>query len=114
MPVADPGEGPGGPARPLVLDQSKARRAEKNLLENDPPPPPLPCQLSEGLDPPLKAVSMSGVSGFDSCERKAESSKKHILPHANPLLSTPGGLFIPSPFEERRGGGELNRDGGFA
>ena len=29
--VADPGEGPGGPAPPLLLDQTKVRRAEKNF-----------------------------------------------------------------------------------
>ena len=32
MPVATPGEGPGGPARPLILEQTAARRAEKNFL----------------------------------------------------------------------------------
>ena len=52
-PVADPGEGPGGPSPPpLVLDQTEARRAQKNFLEaalptlsqglDDRPPPPLP------------------------------------------------------------------------
>ena len=30
--VSDPGEGPGGPALPLCLDQAEARRAEKNLF----------------------------------------------------------------------------------
>ena len=45
--VADPGERPGGPGPPLFLDQTKARRVEKNFLETC-PPPPLP--LSKGLD----------------------------------------------------------------
>ena len=36
--------GPGEAALPLFLDQTEARRAEKNIW--DPPPP-----LSEGLDP---------------------------------------------------------------
>ena len=52
--VADPGEGPGGPAPPLFFDQTLARRAQKNFLDRPiplisgsgwPGPP-----LSEGLD----------------------------------------------------------------
>ena len=35
--VADPGERPGGPGLPLFLDQTKARRVEKNFLETCPP-----------------------------------------------------------------------------
>ena len=31
-PVADPGEGPGGPGAPLFLHQTEARRAEKNFF----------------------------------------------------------------------------------
>ena len=54
--VADPGEGPGGPAPPpLFLHQTDARRAEKNFGT-----PPLYLRvwmtgppLSGGLDPPL-------------------------------------------------------------
>ena len=42
---ADPGEGPGGPP-PLYLDQTKARRAEKNFFFLRPPPLP----QGEGLD----------------------------------------------------------------
>ena len=50
--MADPGEGPGGPwLPPLFLDQTEARRAEKNFFETEapllsqcldaqPPPPP--------------------------------------------------------------------------
>ena len=58
MAVADLGEVPGELGPPLFLDQTQARRAEKNLFEYRPPPlfqglddraPP----LSEGLDPPL-------------------------------------------------------------
>ena len=50
--VADPGEGPGGPApspppHPLFLDQTEAQRAEKSFWRLSPP-------LSQGLnDPPL-------------------------------------------------------------
>ena len=38
--VGDPGEGPGGPAPypPLFLDETEARRVEKNFLETGPPP----------------------------------------------------------------------------
>ena len=67
MPVATPGEGPEGPARPLILDQTKARRAEKNFFATPPPPPPTPAYLRvwmTSLDTPLKTVSVSGVSGF--------------------------------------------------
>ena len=48
MSVADPEEGPGGVRPPLFLDQTEARRAEKNLLDTAPP-------FSLGLDdqPPL-------------------------------------------------------------
>ena len=48
--VADPGEGPGGPAPPLpiFLDQNEAQRAKKDFFETEAP------LLSEGLDLPLK------------------------------------------------------------
>ena len=63
MPVATPGEGPGGPARPLILEQT-----EKFFFATaTPPPPPTPAYLRvwmTALHPPLKAVSVSGVSGF--------------------------------------------------
>ena len=39
---ADPGEGAGAPALPLVLDQTEARRAEKNFFWDRAPPLPLP------------------------------------------------------------------------
>ena len=69
MPEATPGEGPGGPARSLFLEQTAARRAEKIFFATAPPspPPPTPAYLwvwMTALDPPLKAVSVSGVSGF--------------------------------------------------
>ena len=41
--VADPGEGPGGRAPLLFLDQIEALMAEKKFLETEPP-------LSQGLD----------------------------------------------------------------
>ena len=51
MAVADPEEGPGGPCPPLFLDQTEARRAEKNFLET---PPPLPKGLDDFPPPYLK------------------------------------------------------------
>ena len=58
------GRGPGGPAPPLFLDQTEARRAEKFFWETG---PPSLCQgldyrappLSEGLDPPLIQTSQN-------------------------------------------------------
>ena len=55
---ADPGEGAGGPALPLNLDQTEARRAEKKFFWDRAPPPPPPT-LSEGLDPPLNNLQYS-------------------------------------------------------
>ena len=69
MSVADPEEGPGGVRPPLFLDQTEARRAEKNLLDtappfslglDDQPPPP----LSEGLDPLLYVHTDTGWIAF--------------------------------------------------
>ena len=62
------GRGPGGPPPPpLFLDQTEARRAEKNFfwdrgpplsqgLDDRPPPSPSPSLLSEGLDPPMGMI----------------------------------------------------------
>jgi len=55
--VADPGEGPGGPASPLFLDQTEARRAEKMFLETAHPPTPYHRVWMTG--PPL-LISRSG------------------------------------------------------
>ena len=66
MSVEDPGEGPGGVRPSLFLDQTEARRAEKNLLDiaplpfslgldDQPPPPP-----TEGLDPLLYVQTDTG------------------------------------------------------
>ena len=46
MPVADLGEGPGGPPPLSFLDQNEARRAEKKIFVAAPPPPP----LSQGVE----------------------------------------------------------------
>ena len=74
--VADPGEGPGGPA-PLFLD----RRAAKHFFET--PPPPFP--LSEGLDPPLNNTS----------------SKQHCWYATFYKWSTPCKFWLPD--EEKHG-----------
>ena len=57
--MADPGEGPGWPAPPLLLDQTEARWAEKFFFRAPPPPhskvwmTATPSPLSQGLDPAL-------------------------------------------------------------
>ena len=54
-PVADPGEGPGGgggAGLPLFLDQTEARRAEKNFGGHRSSP--------KGLDDPPPLISRSG------------------------------------------------------
>ena len=61
LPVADPGEGPGGAGSPLIF------RLNKKFIWPPPPPyltqgldDPHPLHLSEGLDPPLPSnVSLS-------------------------------------------------------
>lgn len=57
MRVADPGEGPRGPAPlPLLLDQTEALETAPQYLSvwmTDQPPPPRPPPLSEGLEPAL-------------------------------------------------------------
>ena len=57
-PVADLGEGPGGPGPPVFLDQTEASKGWKKFVWRPPPPPHLriwmpPPPLSEGLDPPV-------------------------------------------------------------
>ena len=55
--VADPWEEPGNPLPPphhFFLDQTEARRAEKNFLGDRLTPPP----LSQGLDPALPFASV--------------------------------------------------------
>ena len=42
--------------RPLFLDQTEARRAEKKFFWDRAHPPPIP--LSEGLNPPLRSLSV--------------------------------------------------------
>ena len=61
--MADPGEGPA-----LLIDQTEARRAEKQVSSRPPPAPfsqgldDRGTPLSEGLDPPLHVVYARLVS----------------------------------------------------
>ena len=74
--MADLGKGPGGPAPPLFLDQTEARRAEKVFLGDRPPPPYLRVWMtvppwSEGHFYKEKcsfsmAKTFSGVNGVPS------------------------------------------------
>ena len=83
--MADPGEGPGGPGLPLVLDQTEARRAENIFLEDRPP-------LSKGLDdqPPLISWSWSGTAC--TCTANATIRTKGF--HYNPLPLQPKFRFV--------------------
>ena len=58
--MADPGE---GPAPPLFLDQSEARRAEKNFFKTSHPPPS--PRLSQGLDDHTPSLS-EGPDGYSN------------------------------------------------
>ena len=64
MPVATPGEGPGGPARPLILDQTDARRTEKICFAT-----PLPPRLSQGLDDRPGSATEGGFGEWSQCFR---------------------------------------------
>ena len=88
MPVATPGEGPGGPARPLILDQTEARRAEKFFFATAPPPPP---DLSQGLDNRPGYPTEGGFGEWSQwfsirVNERLPSSKKHIFRQGYGLL----------------------------
>ena len=62
IPVANPGEGPRGPALPLIFRPNWGQRAEKVFFETGSSlfsPPPPPPALSEGPDPPLYSPCVS-------------------------------------------------------
>ena len=50
--------GAGGPRPPLLLDQTEAKRPEKNFLEAAPPPPP----------PPLSTDAYKNIMNIDRCK----------------------------------------------
>ena len=56
IPVADPGEGAGGPSPPSFSTKPRLE-GPKDFFETSPPSPPAP--LSEGLDSPLHSVSLT-------------------------------------------------------
>ena len=78
------GGGPGGPARPLILDQTADRRAEKNFFATPHP------RLSQGLDDRPGYATEDGFGEWSqwSVPKEAYLFQAHL----------------------RRGG--LNRDGG--
>ena len=87
MPEATPGEGPGGPARSLFLEQTAARRAEKIFFATAPPSPPPPPnpRLSLGLDDRPGSATEGGFGEWSQwfsirVNERLPSSKKHILP----------------------------------
>ena len=70
--VADPAERPEGVwgrGGALFLDQTEARRAEKNVFVTSPPPHP---PLSQGLNPPLERASVHTFRG-DCCGEANET-----------------------------------------
>ena len=84
MPEATPGEGPEGPARPLILTQPKARGPENIFLAPPPPPPPNP-RLSQGLDDLPGYATEDGFGERSQwfsihVNERLPTSKKHILP----------------------------------
>ena len=88
--MATPGEGPGGPARPLILDQTEARRAEKIFFATAPPPPP-PRDLSQGLDNRPGYATEGGFGEWSQwfsirVNERLPSSKKHIFRQGYGLL----------------------------
>lgn len=62
--VADPGKGLGAHPPPLVLDQTEARWAEKNILEDAPPPPPFYSRVWMTSPLPLSGSAMVITSPF--------------------------------------------------
>ena len=62
--VADPGKGLGGPPLPLFLDQTEARWAEKNILEDGPPPLPFYSRVWMTSPLPLSGSAMVITSPF--------------------------------------------------
>ena len=75
------GRGAEGPAFPLLIEQSEARRAEKNFFETAPPRPPT---LSEGLDPLLNNLQYSSWK-VPSCTNEHNKCIK-MLPAKHGML----------------------------
>ena len=84
IPVADPGEGTGGPTPPPpFLDQSEARRSEKNFFGDQAPAfqrvwmtPPTP--LSQGPDPAVYPVFEDPSNGSNTRREGREPDIKAL------------------------------------
>ena len=80
------GRGPGA-RRPLFLDQTEARRAEKPFFGDHPPPlskglddpPSPPPPLSQGLDPPLVTFVLGVQIGIWTTDTVISFSKDILL-----------------------------------
>ena len=80
------GRGPGA-RRPLFLDQTEARRAEKPFFGDHPPPlylrvwmtPLPPSPLSQGLDPPLVTFVLGVQIGIWTTDTVISFSKDILL-----------------------------------
>ena len=85
--MADPGEGPGGPAPPpphLFFDQNEARRAEKNFLETGPPPPPpLSQRLDDRTPSPYLKVWISHCYATKQFPKQLLCGNKSFFPQFN-------------------------------
>ena len=88
IPVADPGEGTGGPTPPPppFLDQSEARRSEKNFFGDQAPAfqrvwmtPPTP--LSRGPDPAVYPVFEDPSNGSNTRRDSREPDIKSLYYH---------------------------------
>jgi len=85
--VADP-EGPGG-RPPLFLDQTEARRAEKNVFEIPPPPPYLRVWIPHWIGLPFThfgAIAVTKQSYVTPISKKESPVSYDILNYANRIL----------------------------
>ena len=82
--VADLGEGARA-GSPLCLDQTEARRGQKKILKDTPPPPP----LSGGLDLPLPCTSYS-YPGFYFFRLSTMATGSHGRPISFMPTTLPG------------------------
>ena len=82
--VADPGEGPGGPA-PLFLDQTLFGDCPPSISKA---PPPLPTPLSQGLDLALEIrkasclICNTGSANFSHCCNGEPSVRVLVTPES--------------------------------
>ena len=78
--MADPGEGPGGPGAPLFLNQTEARRAQKNFLGDRLPPPPFSKGLDDRAPSPLISGSGSGTDlGLEQAHKNSRARRWAFL-----------------------------------